>query len=209
MKTYYLWDLGGTLFPEKWDSKKSGVPSFDAYVESLGNDLATVAPWDYEQCYKVPYIEGLYDLSVAKGFEDVLVWTKHNGVFTTGLPIHVEWRAIQLMRKYNFDPRPFLPEIFSTFDYGNTNKKTQDMLVDVIRKKLAQGFSAVMYTDDKLANCEQFYHAAEKVKVTDPEFTYRIYHILNDNNGIRRQDYYWEIGSLYDLKDNELKFIQL
>ncbi len=51
-KTFYLWDLANTLFPEKWNKKKSGFENYDEYVESLGFDLKTISPRDYEWAFK-------------------------------------------------------------------------------------------------------------------------------------------------------------
>ena len=58
----YLWDLANTLFPEKWEAKKSGVPNYKAYVESLGYDLKTITPHDYEWAYEPPYKKSFFFL---------------------------------------------------------------------------------------------------------------------------------------------------
>ncbi|KKU48042.1 MAG: hypothetical protein UX68_C0023G0018 [Parcubacteria group bacterium GW2011_GWA2_46_9] len=159
-QTLYLWDLANTLFPERWDSERSGVPSYDAYVEALGYDLETITPHDYEWAYERPYKDGLFVLSIADGFREVLTWTKNNAVFTTGNREQVDWRAEQLHKKYDFDIRDYIKEICSTFDFGNTNRKTKDMLENILDKKYREGFRVAVYTDDNLGNCEFFIAAA-------------------------------------------------
>jgi len=204
IKTFYLWDLAGTLFSEKWNIEKSGVANFHAYVESLGYDLKTVDPETYEGCYKIPYSEGLFDLSVAEGFQEVLEWTKNNGFFTTGTPAQIDWRAVQLKKRYNLDPRPFLPERFSTFDYGNTNVKTPEMLMDILEKKHAENYAAVVYTDDKSANCEFFLQSYLKVKNQVAPLKARAYYFTdNEQDIVQLADNYWQAGTLLQLRENE------
>ncbi|MFA4818867.1 MAG: hypothetical protein WC621_03425 [Patescibacteria group bacterium] len=203
-KTFYLWDLADTIFIEKWNAELSGVPSFNAYVESLGYDLKTISPLDYELCYEKPYRDGLYDLSIADGFKEVLTWTKNNGVFTTGNKEQINWRAEQLLRKYGFGIRDFLKEIYSTFDYSNTNVKTEAMLVDLIGKKFKQGLGIIVYTDDREANCRFFISAAEKCQNNGVRVEYRVYNLGNDDSKLEKlSDNYYKIGDLYQLKDNE------
>lgn len=45
--------------------------------------------------------------------------------------------------------------------------------------------------------------AAEKIKGEHKDFSYRLYHILNDDGGLREKKGYFEIGNLYDLMENE------
>lgn len=206
-KTLYIWDLANTLFPEHWNSKLSGFGSYDDYVKSLGYDLNTISPHDYEWSYEQPYKEGLFELNVADGFREVLSSTKNNAVFTTGNKEQIDWRAEQLNKKYDFDIRDYVKEIYSTLDYGNTNKKTQAMLEDILKKKYKEGFTTVVYTDDNLDNCLFFIKAAKGFTQQAPDFNFRVYSIRNDNKGVRPKDGYFEIGNLYDLKKNEEKII--
>jgi|SRR3989338_7951788 len=199
----YLWDLANTLFPEKWEAKKSGVPNYKAYVESLGYDLKTITPHDYEWAYERPYKEGLFSLEIADGFREVLSWTKNNSVFTTGNREQVDWRAEQLNRKYDFDIRDYITEIYSTFDYGNTNRKTKSMFEDVLMKKYQEGFTTAVYTDDNLANCDFFIAAVKEITSQQSDFQFRVYRMMNDDRGLRQQNGYWDIGTLYDLQSSE------
>src|SRR3990167_10688343 len=162
-KTFYLWDLADTLFLERWDAKKSGFPSFNEYVKSLGYTLENIDPRDYELAYERPYREGLFDLTLSVGFREVLEWTNENGAFTTGIREQLDWRAEQLKRKYGFDIRPYIKELHSTFDYGNINKKEMYMLEDILGKKYSQGFTTVVYTDEKIVNCDFFITAAHSL----------------------------------------------
>ncbi len=195
-KTLYLWDLAGTLFLERWDSEKGGFPDYNAYVVSLGYNLKTISPRQYEEAYEIPYRNGLFDLQIVPDFKEVLTWTKNNAVFTTGNREQIDWRAEQLLSKGNIDIRDYLKEIYSTFDYGNTNVKIAAMIKDILQKKSVQGFETFVYTDDKLANCQFFKQAAA-------DYNSRVYHMCNDNSGLRERDGYWEIGSLYDMMENE------
>lgn len=134
-RTFYLWDLANTLFPEKWNKKKSGFESFDKYVEFLGFNLKNISQRDYEWAYEIPYKKGLFDLKIAKGFKKTLSWTKNNIVFTTGNKEQLDWRQVQLGKKYKINIKDYLKEIYSTFDFGNTNKKTLEMLASLMEKK--------------------------------------------------------------------------
>jgi hypothetical protein len=201
--TLYIWDLADTLFPARWNSELSGVSSYDAYVESLGYNLKTISPRDYEWAYERPYKEGLFELAIAEGFREVLTWAKNNIVFTTGNREQMDWRAEQLNKKYDFDIRDYIKEVYSTFDYGNTNRKTKKMLEDILGKKHRDGFTTAIYTDDNLGNCEFFIAAAAEFTLQTPDFHYRVYHMMNDNKGLRPQKDCWEIGDLYDLQRNE------
>lgn len=191
-KILYLWDLAGTLFLEKWDREKSGFESYADYVKSLGYDLETISPQEWEWAYERPFEEGYLQVSPSPGFREVLSWTKNNAAFTTGNREQIDWRAGQILPKYGFDIRDYLKEIHSTFDYGNTNKKTPEMLQAILRKKFEDGFDTFVYTDDKLENSLFFQEAAK-------DYTHRVYHFKNDNKGLRSKDNYLEIGSLLDL----------
>ncbi len=204
-KTFYLWDLADTLFPEEWQKEISDFATYNDYVAHLyKKPLAEITPFEYELGYEKPYREGLYDLTIADGFKDVLAWTKNNSVFTTGNKEQIAWRAEQLLRKYEFDIRDYLKEIYSTFDYGNTNIKTEAMLVDLIDRKFKQGFNAIVYTDDKKANCEFFISAIERCQNNSVKARYQVYNLSNDNSRVQKlSDNYYKIGNLYQLKDNE------
>lgn len=197
-KTLYIWDLANTLFPEEWD-KNTGFENYDRYVESLGYDLKTISPLDYERAYERPYREGLFKLKIADGFKEVLSWTKNNLVFTTGNKEQIDWRAEYFLKQGLFDIRLYFKEIISTFDFGNTNKKTKEMIIKILKEKAKEGYTDFVYTDDKLENCLFFLEAAKEVK----GLKIRVYNIKNDNLGIRKKDNYWEIGNLYDLIKNE------
>ncbi|MBI5466228.1 MAG: hypothetical protein HY974_02990 [Candidatus Kerfeldbacteria bacterium] len=205
IKIFYLWDLADTLFIEKWNKKLSGFDTYDDYVINLyQKPLVSVTPLEYELAYEKPYKEGLYNLSIADGFKEVLSWTKNNGVFTTGNKEQIDWRAVQLQNKYGFDVRPYIAEICSTFDYGNTNVKTKAMLVDLISKKIKQGFDAVVYTDDKSANCQFFIKAARKCLNLSAKFKFRVYNLSNNNSPLEKiSDDYYKIGDLGQLRDSE------
>ncbi len=199
-KRLYIWDLANTLFPEEWD-KSTGFENYDQYVESLGYDLKTISPLDYERAYERPYREGLFKLKIAKGFKKVLSWTKNNIVFTTGNKEQIDWRAEYFLKKGLFDIRPYFKEIISTFDFGNTNKKTKEMITKILEDKVKEGYKEIVYTDDKLENCLFFLNAAQSIE----NLKIRVYHIKNDDLGIRKKNNYWEIGSLYDIIKNEKK----
>lgn len=199
-KILYLWDVANTLFPEKWD-KTTGFENYDEYVKSLGYDLNTIDPLVYEKLYYKPYRHGFYQIKIADGFRKVLSWTKNNEIFTTGNKEQINWRAEYFLEKGLFDVRPYFKKINNTFDFANTNKKTKEMIVALFKNKMADGYTEIVYTDDKLENCLLFFEAGKEVE----NLKIRIYHIKNDNLGIRNKDYYWGIGNLYDLMENEKK----
>lgn len=204
-KVFYLWDLAGTLFIENWDQVLSGFDTYNDYVTHLYHKpLASVTPLEYELGYEGPYKEGLYNLSIAKGFKEVLSWTKNNGVFTTGNKEQMDWRAVQLQNKYSFDVRSCITEIYSTFDYGDTNVKTEAMLIDLINKKTKQGFGTIVYSDDKATNCEFFINAAGKCVSTSLKFDFRVYNLSHNSIQLEKiSTNYYKIGNLGQLRDNE------
>jgi len=202
-KTLYLWDLANTLFPEAWNAVRSGFPTLQDYFRFLGYNPETISPHDYEWAHERPYCEGMFDLSISDGFQEVLSQTKHNETFSTGNREQMDWRAEYLNPRVGFDIRGLFEEMNSTFDYGPTNTKTRDMLVGYLLKKYDHGYQTVAYTDDKLPNGEEFVAAARVVQSRHPDFGYRLYHFLNDGHGLRIKEGYWEIGSLYDLLLNE------
>ena len=198
--TLYLWDLANTLFPEKWNVELTGFASFDDYVKSLGADENN--PRVFEGCYREPYIHGeRFNLRIADGFAEVLGWTKHNETFTTGIREQMDWRAEYLNPKVGFDIKKYFQKIVTTFDFGETNVKTPEMLEKYLAQRKSEGYDTVVYTDDKLANCEMFRKAAEGVGIS-----YRVYNMKNDSCGLRDEGWYWEIGDLYDLLKNEKNY---
>jgi len=195
--------MAGTMFPEFWDKGKSGFDSFDDYVSSV-YDLENISPADYEGCYERAYKSAWFNVSLAEGFPEVLIWAKHNAAFTTGLPQTNEWRAVQLKEKYGVDILPYIPKTFSTFDYGNTNVKTPEMLMDILKKKRAENYTAFVYTDDKAANCEFFLESYRRVKDDVAPMATRVYNITQTAQEIVQiKDNYWQVGTLLQLRENE------
>jgi hypothetical protein len=204
-KTLYLWDLAGTLFYEKWDAKKTGYPTVRAWVAAqLGKKEEEMTDREYEEMHEIPYKKGWYfQLALQPGVKEALSLGKYRETFSTGVPEQMDWRAEYLNPKTGFDFRKYFQKINTTFDYEETDKKTKEMLVDYLGKKYQQGYKTVVYTDDKLKNCQMFLEAVKSVKKEHKNFSYRLYHILNDNQGLRKKDSYWEIGNLYDFLANE------
>lgn len=201
-KVLYLWDFANTLFPENWNEQLTGFKTIKDYTRAKGVDMNN--PRAFEEAYKEPFLKGeMIGLKLAKGYREVLSWTKNNEAFTTGIREQLDWRAEYLNPRVGFDLRDYIQKVVSTFDYGETNVKTREMLMDYLQKKYQAGYKAVVYTDDKLANCEEFRQAAEEVKKSYLDFSYRIYNILNDDQGLRAVKAYWQIGNLYDLMENE------
>ncbi len=187
MKTFYLWDVANTLIPERWNSVKSGFPNYDAYVVSLGYDLKTIRPLEYERAYERPYKKGLFDIRAADGFQEVLGWTKYNFVFTTGNQEQIDWRAEYLKPQCGFDIRDYLEKVYSTFDYGDTNTKTSAMLMDILRKKYQDGYGTGVYADDKEANCRFFLDAVDQLQKQGIELKARTYHVRNDDGRFEKK----------------------
>ncbi len=203
-KTFYLWDLGDTLFCDVWDVKKSGMTNYDAYVESLGYDLKIIKAHDYEWAYESVFRNKLYIIKPAPGFKEVLTWAKHNGVFTTGNKEQIDWRAEQVRQTRGFDIRDYLGEIYSTFDYGEMNVKTRAMLQDIVQKKFAQGFESVVYTDNKEENCRFFLEAIAGLQKDGLPIKARAYQIFQDDRGvILIQENFAQVGRLVDIKQAE------
>ena len=201
--TLYLWDLADTLFPEKWNAELTGFENFEDYVMSLGVDEKN--PRAFEQCYREPYIHGeRFNLRITDGFAEVLSRTKHNETFTTGIREQMDWRAEYLNPRVGFDIKKYFQKIVTTFDFGETNVKTPEVLEKYIAQRQADGYDTIVYTDDKLANCELFKQAADSVGIS-----YRVYNIKNDGGGLRDKGWYWEIGDLYDFLGNEKSYEKL
>ena len=204
-KTLYIWDMAGTIFHEEWNVEKTKYPDIDSWMEvQLGKNIKDISDRKYEDMHKIPYEEGWYfKLDLKPGVKEALRFGKHNETFSTGMQEQMDWRAEYLVPKTGFDFRPYFQKINTTFDYGETNKKTKEMLVDYLTKKYQQGYKTVVYTDDKLANCQFFLDAVNSVKKEYLDFSYRLYHILNNDKGLRQKNGYWEIGSLHDFLANE------
>lgn len=201
-RTLYLWDLANTLFREVWNRELTGFESFEDYVISKGVELNDAR--GFEECYKEPYLQGeMFNLDVMPGYREVLSWTKNNETFSTGFQEQLRWRASYLNPRVGFDILNFFRKLGSTFDYGETNVKTKEMLVDYLNEKLTEGFKTIVYIDDKLANSHFFISAADGLKKQYSLFNCRFYHMLNDGKGLRAKDGYCETGSLYDLKESE------
>jgi len=204
-KTLYLWDMAGTLYPQKWNDGLTGTKSFDEWIEKqLGKKIDEVSPRKYEEMYEVPYTKGIYfNLSVQPDYQKVLSWTKRNEAFTTGLSQTNDWRATYLNPLVGYDIRDYLQKINLTFDYAETNVKTEEMLINYLTGKFKEGYQTIVYTDDNLKNCESFCKAVKLVQKNYPKFSCRIYHIKNNQSGINDKKWYYEIGSLTDLMNNE------
>lgn len=204
-KTLYLWDLAGTLFYEEWNAEKSGFPAcLDWVASQLGKKPDELTDREYEAGHEIPYKEGWYwNLDIQPGVKEVLEWTKNNETFSTGVPEQVDWRMEYLKPKIGFDVRDYMQKINSTFDYGETNTKTKEMLVDYMQKKYDEGYKIIVCTDDKEKNLDSFKEAAEEIKKNYPDFSCRLYLAANDNQGLREKDNYCIIGSLNDLFTKE------
>jgi len=198
--------MANTLFPEIWDQKKGGCKNYDAYVESLGYNLQTITPKEYEETYKVPYCEGLFKLNAAKGFKEVLEQTKENFVFSTGIKEQNDWRAKQLTPKVGFDVRDYFVHFHSTFDYGNTNEKTADMLIDILKKKYEDGFTRAVYTDDKEKNCLFFLDALKQANKLGIKIGANVYKFRGDGSPLKKiGENFFETGNLFQILENEQK----
>jgi len=201
-KTLFLWDVARTLFVEEWNSELTGYPDYPSYVVGIGKDPNN--PRVFEESYQETYLKGeMFNLALMPGYAEVLGACAHNEIFTTGVKEQMEWRAQYLNPKVGFDIRKFFQKINTSFDFAPTNVKTQEMLTEYLRQKVADGYGTVVYTDDKLANGEFFRAAAEEIKKEYPSFSYRFYHILNDNGGIRPKGWYQAIGGLRDVITSE------
>ncbi len=204
MKTFYLWDMANTLIPEKWNVEKSGVQNYDAYVVSLGYDLKTMLPSEYERVYERPYKEGLFDLKAADGLQETLLWTKHNFVFTSGNTEQIGWRAEYLKPRCGFDFRDYLEKVYSTFDYGDTNTKTSAMLMDILRKKYHDGYGVAVYADDKETNCRFFLDAVTALNAEGVPLIARAYHMRNDTGAFeKKSEDLFVVANLLQLLKNE------
>lgn len=206
-KTLYLWDLAGTLFHEEWNIKKTGCATYDDWVEKqLGKPIDEVSAREYEEMYKIPYTEGWYfDTRLQPGFQEVLEWTKNNEIFTSGNVEQVDWRAEYLNPRVGLDVRKYFSKINTPFNYGETNIKTKEMMVDILENAYQRGFRAVVFTDDKIKYVEFFQAVVVELGDKYEDFTGRVYHILNNESGLQEKGKYFTIGNLKDFLQNEKK----
>jgi len=207
-KTLYLWDLGDTLFIEKWNQEKTGFSSFNEWVEDkLGVDISGVSPRKYEEMYEIPYHQGWhFNLDIEPGFLEALALSEYNEAFTSGTPEQINWRAEYLQDIVGFDIRLYLQKVNSTFDFKETNIKDEDMYYSIFLNKVKEGHDTIVYSDDKIKYLEQCYRAGERIKKEYPGFELRLYQMINKDVGLTRKEYYWEAGSLFDVVNNEKSF---
>jgi hypothetical protein len=191
---------------EKWNAQLTGYATFDDYAKAKIKNPTD--PRQYENAFKEPYINGeMYNLTLAEGFKEVLTWTKNNEAFTTGVKEQMDWRASYLNPKEGLDVRSFFKNINTTFDYAKTNIKTKKMLIQYLKSKIDEGYKTVVYTDDKLKNCQLFKEAIDAVKQQGLNLNCRIYHILNSASRVDNQGWYTVIGNLKDLLKSEKLYL--
>lgn len=204
-KTLYLWDMCGTLFFEKWNEEKTGFPNVEAWITNKFK--RKISAREYEQLWET-YIKNDYlNLDIMPGFKKALELGMHNEVFTTGVLKTNDWRAEFLAPKIGFDFRKYFQKENSTFDYEETNIKTEEMLLDYLENKYEDGYRIIVYADDKLENIKEFIGAVRKVQIKNKDFFYRAYHILNDNSELRKEKEYFVSGNLINLVKNEKKYV--
>lgn len=206
-KTLYIWDLANTLFPQTWNESLIGSSSYKDWIQKKsGKPLSEISPREYEEGFRYFYENGeLVLLNVQRDFREVLDWTKNNEAFTTGVPEQLDWRAEYLLPKIGYDVRTYLKRVNSTFDYGETNTKTEEMIKDYIDRKTSEGYNTFIYTDDDLSNCQTFSKVLRSNNQDPDKITFRIYNILNDQSGVQNKGDYFTIGGLVDLLENEKK----
>ncbi len=204
-KTLYLWDLAETLFNEIWNEEKTGFASLDDWIEDkLGVAISEVSPRKYEEMCEIPYRQGWhFNVDIKPGFQEALILSEYNEVFTSGLVEQIDWRAEYLNELVGFDVRQYFQKINSAFDFAETNIKNEDMFFKYLSQKIKEGYDTVVYSDDKIKYLEQFKNAGEKIKKEYPDFTFRLYQMLNQDTGLKKREYYWEAGRLFDLIKNE------
>jgi hypothetical protein len=201
-KTLYLWDLEGTLFLQSWNKDTTGFDSFEDYAKA--NGLKINSGKDFEEAYVNIYENGdMVNLRLADGFEEVLNFTKNNETFSSGMQAQMLARVKYFKKKLGADILKYFRKLNSTFDYSDSNIKTKEMLIDYLKSKYDEGFKTVVYTDDKVVNCVFFEQSAVYAKSLFGDFNFRIYHLKNDNSGLSQNSWYYEIGKLSDLLDNE------
>ena len=198
----YLWDAGGTLFPEKWAWKK--YKNFkDFLVARYGRNYTD---WEEEKCWEEAYRKGYENVTLNKGFKKVLSWTKNNFVLTAGNYGQIDARREVYLRKYNIDIKSYLTGVITRFDYKRKNlKKDRGLFKLVLQDYFKKGYREFIYTDDNLKNIKEFVIAAQELKKIKEyqDLKFRAYNILNNNIGLTKKKDYWEIGSLTDLMENE------
>ncbi len=207
--TLYVWDLANTLFNDVWNEERTGFTTYRDWLQhKLDKTFDQISPWEYENNYKIPYRAGWYfNLDIKPGFRKTLVWTKNNETFSTGNQAQMTWRGQYLNKKYHFKLRKYFKRLNSTFDYGDTNVKSLAMFESYLKKKYRAGYRTIVYSDDNLGNLKFFKEAVDKCKKNLPGLNLRLYRVLNDNTGIKDHRWYFSVGTLYDLLDNEKKII--
>ncbi len=206
-KALYVWDLANTLFNEVWNKERSGFASYSDWLQNkLGKTLDQISPWEYENNYKIPYCAGWYfNLDIKPGFRQTLVWTKNNETFSTGNQAQMTWRGRYLNKKYNFKLSKYFKKLNSTFDYGDTNVKSLAMFKSYLKDKYREGYQTIVYSDDKLSNLQFFKKAVDQYQKILPALDLRLYHVLNNSQGIKDKKWYFSVGTLNDLLKNEKK----
>jgi len=200
-KTYYLWDLADTLFPERWDSVGSGCSDIISYMTTLGYDQKTITPGQFELAYEQPYRKGFFALSLIPGFTEVLPWAKHNGYFTSGHHEQNLWRNEQIQKKYHINIFDYIKEGFSAFDFGSINQKTAAMFTDILNTLHERGYTDIVYTDDKETKCELFFNAITKLQKEGVRINGRTYHRAA-HCGMKHA-HITDIRDLFELRDKE------
>lgn len=204
-KKVYVWDLGDTLFEELWDSRLSGFENYNKYIEGLGYNLQTIEPLKYELNYEKAYKNEYFKLAIKPGFREVLQYCQNNIAYTTGNVEQMNWRQEVFNRKNEINVLPYFKEIISTFNFENSNKKTEFNFLKLIQY-LKNNYSHIVYTDNLINNCEVF----SRVVKTFPEIKSTCYFINNselpehstsDLNSIVK------VNSLYDILKLESKNI--
>lgn len=201
-KTIYLWDAGGTLFPEKWTwSEYKNFDDFLAYKYPYGcTELEEEIIW--EEAYRKQY----FNLTLNKGFKKVLQYTKNNYILTSGNPGQMDARREVYFKKYKTDINDYLMGVISRFDYKRKNlKKDRGLFKLVLQDYFNKGYREFVYTEDKLKTVKEFVAAAEELKKLKKcrDLKARVYYLVNDNSGIKKKKGYWQIGSLLELFKSE------
>ncbi|MFA5183985.1 MAG: hypothetical protein WC456_00480 [Patescibacteria group bacterium] len=206
-KTLYVWDLADTLFNDVWNKERTGFTTYADWLQHrLNKKLSQISAWEYENNYKIPYCAGWYfNLDIKPGFRQTLSWTKNNETFSTGNQAQMTWRGRYLDKKYHFKLKKYFKKLNSTFDYGDTNVKSLAMFEAYLKGKYKEGYRAVVYSDNQLGNLKFFKAAVDKCRKILPDLGLRLYHVLNNQQGIKDKKWYFSVGTLFDLLKNEKK----
>ena len=183
-----------------WDPK--GLRNYDDPILISFAEVMNIGR-EYEETHYIPYTKGLIKLDILPGFKKVLELGEHNETFTSGVPEQIDWRAEYLTPKIGYDFRKYFQKVNSTFDYGETDKKTKEMMADYLDKKYNEGYTTIVYTDDQLKYLKEFIKAAKIYKINNKKFSYRPYYLLNNKTGLKKKNNYFEAGTLYNILKNE------